>query len=139
MPPTWSCRRRRSSIRWTPGRRASGDRVVTIPRLVIAAPSSGAGKTTVATGLMAALRARGLTVSPHKVGPDYIDPGYHALATGRPGRNLDPVLVGEELVAPLFLHGADAADVAVVEGVMGLYDGRGATSFGSTAHVARLL
>ncbi len=110
-----------------------------VARLVIAAPSSGAGKTTVATGLMAALAARGLQVSPHKVGPDYIDPGYHALATGRPGRNLDPVLVGEDLVAPLFLHGAQGADVAVVEGVMGLYDGRGASTHGSTAHVASLL
>jgi len=112
---------------------------VTIPRLVIAAPSSGAGKTTVATGLMAALTARGSTVSPHKVGPDYIDPGYHALATGRPGRNLDPVMVGEELIRPLFLHGAAGADVAVVEGVMGLFDGRGSTDEGSTAHVVRLL
>ncbi|MEV7009080.1 cobyrinate a,c-diamide synthase [Streptosporangium sp. NPDC051022] len=110
-----------------------------VARLVIAAPASGAGKTTVATGLMAALTRRGMAVSPHKVGPDYIDPGYHALATGRPGRNLDPWLVGEELVAPLFLHGAAGADLAVVEGVMGLYDGAGSGEFASTAHVARLL
>jgi cobyrinic acid a,c-diamide synthase len=113
--------------------------MVSLPRVVIAAPGSGQGKTTVATGLMAALRARGLAVSGHKAGPDYIDPGYHALATGRPGRNLDPVLCGEDLIAPLFAHGAAGADVAVVEGVMGLFDGRGRTSFGSTAHVARLL
>ena len=64
-----------------------------VARLVIAAPSSGAGKTTVATGLMAAFASRGLSVSPHKVGPDYIDPGYHALATGRPGRNAPQELV----------------------------------------------
>ncbi|MER6943092.1 cobyrinate a,c-diamide synthase [Nonomuraea sp. NPDC000554] len=107
--------------------------------MVIAAPASGSGKTTVATGLMAALRARGLRVSPHKVGPDYIDPGYHALASGRPGRNLDPWLAGEERMAPLFLHGARGCDIAVVEGVMGLFDGRGETDFASTAHVARLL
>nr|WP_311132570.1 cobyrinate a,c-diamide synthase [Nonomuraea gerenzanensis] len=112
---------------------------MTIPRLVVAAPSSGSGKTTVATGLMAALRARGLRVSPHKVGPDYIDPGYHALATRRPGRNLDPWLQGAERVVPLFLHGADGCEVAVVEGVMGLFDGKGDTDFASTAHVARLL
>ncbi|MDG9703641.1 cobyrinate a,c-diamide synthase [Streptomyces sp. DH37] len=112
----------------------------TLPRLVVAAPSSGSGKTTVATGLMAAFAAAGLDVSPHKVGPDYIDPGYHALATGRPGRNLDAYLCGPERVAPLFLHGAAGADVAVVEGVMGLYDGAaGRGELGSTAQVAKLL
>ncbi|MFE7650738.1 cobyrinate a,c-diamide synthase [Streptomyces phaeoluteigriseus] len=111
-----------------------------VPRLVVAAPSSGSGKTTVATGLMAALAARGLAVSPHKVGPDYIDPGYHALATGRVGRNLDAYLCGPELVAPLFLHGARGCDIAVVEGVMGLYDGAaGQGELASTAQVAKLL
>ncbi|MET9746129.1 cobyrinate a,c-diamide synthase [Streptomyces ardesiacus] len=111
-----------------------------VPRLVVAAPSSGSGKTTVATGLMAALCARGLAVSPHKVGPDYIDPGYHALATGRAGRNLDAYLCGPELVGPLFLHGARGCDIAVVEGVMGLYDGAaGEGELASTAQVAKLL
>ncbi|WP_182358107.1 cobyrinate a,c-diamide synthase [Tomitella gaofuii] len=111
--------------------------MLTLPRVVIAAPASGHGKTTVATGLMAALRRAGHRVSGHKVGPDYIDPGYHALATGRPGRNLDPHLQSPELLTPLLLHGAAGADVAVVEGVMGLYDGMlGADGFASTAHVA---
>ena len=120
--------------------------MVAIARLVIAAPASGCGKTTVACGLMAALRGRGLVVSGHKVGPDYIDPGYHALATGRPPRNLDPFLCGEDLIAPMFRHGAAAAQVAVIEGVMGLFDGVDPAAvpgqepdFGSTAHVARLL
>ncbi|WP_128377907.1 cobyrinate a,c-diamide synthase [Streptomyces cavernae] len=111
-----------------------------VPRLVVAAPSSGSGKTTVATGLMAAFAARGLAVSPHKVGPDYIDPGYHALACGRVGRNLDAYLCGAELVAPLFAHGARGCDLAVVEGVMGLYDGAaGEGELASTAQVAKLL
>jgi cobyrinic acid a,c-diamide synthase len=114
--------------------------MVSIPRVVIAAPASGHGKTTVATGLLAAFAARGMTVAPFKVGPDYIDPGYHALAAGRPGRNLDPVMVGEDRIGPLFAHGAQGAGIAVVEGVMGLYDGRtGAGDTGSTAHVAGLL
>jgi len=114
--------------------------MVTQPRLVIAATRSGDGKTTVATGLMAALRATGLRVSGHKVGPDYIDPSYHAAATGRKGRNLDPWLTSEDLIAPLFLHGADGTDISVVEGVMGLFDGAaGRGDFASTAHVARLL
>jgi cobyrinic acid a,c-diamide synthase len=117
-----------------------------VPRVVLAAPSSNAGKTSIATGLIAAFTARGLAVSPHKVGPDYIDPGYHGLAAGRPGRNLDPWLVGEERIAPLFLRGAlhpDPADLAIVEGVMGLFDGATHPSvepgFASTAHVAALL
>ncbi|GAA4586752.1 cobyrinic acid a,c-diamide synthase [Actinoplanes octamycinicus] len=114
--------------------------MVTIPRVVIAAPASGHGKTTVATGLLAAFARRGLPVAPFKVGPDYIDPGYHALAAGRPGRNLDPVLVGEQLIGPLFAHGSQGAELAIVEGVMGLYDGRtGAGETGSTAQVAELL
>jgi cobyrinic acid a,c-diamide synthase len=113
---------------------------VTQPRVVIAGTRSGDGKTTVATGLMAALRSAGLRVSGHKVGPDYIDPSYHAAATGRPGRNLDPWLTGQEAVAPLFLHGASGAGISVIEGVMGLFDGAaGRGDFASTAHVARLL
>src|SRR6478752_1188206 len=129
------------------GRRAKGStgyRMVTrLPRLVIAAPASGHGKTTVATGLMAALGNAGHRVSAHKIGPDYIDPGYHALATGRPGRNLDPHLVGTDLLVPLLLHGASMpvqADIAIIEGVMGLYDGAiGREGFASTAHVAGIL
>ncbi|OBC02300.1 cobyrinic acid a,c-diamide synthase [Mycobacterium sp. 852002-40037_SCH5390672] len=117
---------------------------MSVPAVVIAAPSSGSGKTTVATGLIGALRQAGHAVAPFKVGPDFIDPGYHSLAAGRPGRNLDPVLVGESLIGPLYAHGAQGADIAVVEGVMGLFDGRigsAATTpaAGSTAHVAGLL
>ncbi len=89
---------------------------------------------------MAAFAAAGLAVSPHKVGPDYIDPGYHALATGRPGRNLDAYLCGTELIAPLFAHGAAGCDVAVVEGVMGMYDGAsGQGELASTAQIAKVL
>lgn len=111
-----------------------------IGRVVIAGTSSGAGKTTVACGLLGALRARGLTVQGFKVGPDYIDPSYHALASGRPGRNLDAFLSGPELIAPLVRHGCSGADLAVIEGVMGLFDGAsGRGELASTAHVAKLL
>ncbi len=112
----------------------------TIPRVVIAGTSSGAGKTTVACGLIGALRARGLRVQGFKVGPDYIDPSHHALASARPGRNLDAFLSGPELMAPLVRHGSQGADIAVVEGVMGLFDGAsGRGELASTAHVAKLL
>ncbi|NKY59622.1 cobyrinate a,c-diamide synthase [Nocardia flavorosea] len=113
--------------------------------IVLAAPASGSGKTTVATGLIGALRRAGHRVAPFKVGPDYIDPGYHGLAAGRPGRNLDPVLVGRDRIAPLYRHGSRDCDLAVVEGVMGLFDGRiddrsaDPVAEGSTAQVASLL
>jgi len=115
-----------------------------VPAVVVAAPTSGSGKTTVATGLMGALRRAGHKVAPFKVGPDFIDPGYHALATGMPGRNLDSVLVGDHLIGPLYRHGSAGADIAIVEGVMGLFDGRidaheVGIARGSTAHVAGLL
>lgn len=116
--------------------------MVKVPRIVVGAPASGQGKTTVAVGIMAALTRSGLAVSPGKVGPDYIDPGYHALATGRAGRNLDPWLLGPERIGPMMLHGfltPGPADVAVIEGVMGLFDGQiGGDGFASTAHVAQL-
>ncbi len=111
-----------------------------VPRVVVAGTASGVGKTTVATGLMAALAARGRRVASFKVGPDFIDPSYHGVATGGTPRNLDAFLTGPDLVAPLFAHGAAGADIAVVEGVMGLFDGAsGRGELASTAHVAKLL
>ncbi len=110
-----------------------------IPRIVIAGTHSGCGKTSIASGIMAALVARGLAVQPFKVGPDFIDPSHHTAICERPSRNLDPFMMGEEGVAATFARACCGADIAVVEGVMGMYDGLEGGDFGSTAHVARIL
>ena len=109
-----------------------------IPRIVIAATQSGAGKTTLVTGLLSTLKARGLQVQSFKVGPDYIDPGYHHIASGRIGHNLDTWLVPKERLAEIFARECVGADIAVIEGVMGLYDG-GRSGVSSTAEIAKEL
>jgi len=107
--------------------------------IIIAAPVSGSGKTTVTIGLMECLKRRGLKVAPFKVGPDFIDPGYHRIASGQPSLNLDGWMLPPRTVREIFAaHSADA-DIAVIEGVMGLFDGiSGRSDEGSTAQIARL-
>ncbi|MEO9295289.1 MAG: cobyrinate a,c-diamide synthase [Nitrososphaera sp.] len=111
-----------------------------IPRIVIAGVTSGVGKTTVAIAIMSALHKKGYRVQPFKVGPDFIDPSYHTFVTGRQSRNLDAWLMGEAGIRECFGSACQGADIAVVEGVMGLYDGMsGKDDYASTAHVARIL
>ena len=111
-----------------------------VPRLVVSSFRGMSGKTIVSLALMYGLQRRGLRVAPFKIGPDYIDPTYHAAATGRPSRNLDVVLMGERGVAERFLKYSAGADIAVIEGVLGLYDSvDGVSELGSTAQVAKLL
>lgn len=113
---------------------------MTIPRLVIAGISSNVGKTTVMVGLVRALRARGLKVGVFKCGPDYLDPTYHVRAAGAPCHNLDGWMMGREAVLSTFAHASQGADIAVIEGVMGLFDGASPTSGeGSTAEIAKWL
>jgi cobyrinic acid a,c-diamide synthase len=107
--------------------------------VIIAAPVSGSGKTTVTIGLMECLKRRGLKVAPFKVGPDFIDPGYHRIVTGQPSLNLDGWMCGPQVVQEMYAEHSAGADVAVIEGVMGLFDGvSGRSDEGSTAQIARL-
>ena len=108
------------------------------PRYVIAAPSSGSGKTTFTMGLLRALTDCGLHVQPYKCGPDYIDTLFHQMASGRESVNLDTFMASSEHVKHLFEHYSAHTDVCVVEGAMGLYDGYD-KSRGSAAEIARLL
>ena len=108
--------------------------------IIIAAPQSGAGKTTVTLGIMESMRRRGLTVAPFKVGPDFIDPGYHRLVTGQPSINLDGWICQPDTLREIFDQHAHGADIAVIEGVMGLFDGvDGVREDGSTAQVAKII
>lgn len=111
-----------------------------VPRLVIAGTGSNVGKTTVTLALLAALRARGRRVQPFKVGPDYIDPGHHTAATGRPSRNLDGWMLTPAANRTVLAQATVDADCAVIEGMMGLFDGSTATGeAGSTAEMAKLI
>ncbi|CAJ36195.1 cobyrinate a,c-diamide synthase [Methanocella arvoryzae] len=118
---------------------------MTIPRIIVAGTHSGCGKTTVASGLMAALVARGYTVQPFKVGPDFIDPSHHTAICGRASRNLDAFMMGEQGILDTFNAASEGgaacegADIAVIEGVMGMYDGLEGTDTASTAHVSKIL
>src|SRR6266498_1730885 len=110
------------------------------PRLVVSAPSSGHGKTAIAVGVLAACVARGIPAAGFKVGPDHTDAAYLGLAAARPGRNLDPRLVGAQNVAPLFGYGAAGSQIAVIEGAMGLFDSlTGQPEIDGTAAVAAAL
>lgn len=111
-----------------------------IKSITIAGTNSGCGKTTISTGIMAALVDMGFKVQPFKVGPDYIDPMFHTFITGNPSRNLDTWILDEKTVREIYTKNSWKADISIVEGVMGFYDGFGGTSIlGSTAHVSKVI
>lgn len=111
-----------------------------IPRIVVAGVTSGVGKTTVTTAIIYALKKKGLYVQPFKIGPDFIDPSYHTYVAGRQSRNLDTWMMGKNGVLECFYNTSDGADIAVIEGVMGVFDGlSGGDDFASTAYVAKIL
>ncbi|HYA83053.1 MAG TPA: cobyrinic acid a,c-diamide synthase, partial [Candidatus Bathyarchaeia archaeon] len=113
---------------------------MTVRKIVIAGTTSGVGKSTIATAVMYALKKKGFVVQPFKVGPDFIDPSYHTFVTGRQSRNLDIWMMRNDGVLQCFNNSCLDAQVAVIEGAMGLFDGvSGKNDFASTAHVARLL
>ncbi len=108
-------------------------------RIVIAGTGSGVGKTTLTIGLMSALKKKGYTVQGFKCGPDYIDPSYHTAVTGRPSRNLDSWMLQEEIVKEILLRGSEGADLSIIEGVMGFFDGKNPkANEGSTAHISMI-
>ena len=110
------------------------------PRFIVAGTHSGAGKTTLSVGLMAAYHRRGFKVQGYKVGPDFIDPSYHTAVTGRISRNLDSYLCSRDTVREILLRSCEGADLLIIEGVMGLYDGKDPRSdTGSTAEMAKWL
>ncbi|MHA1301989.1 MAG: Ni-sirohydrochlorin a,c-diamide synthase [Candidatus Helarchaeota archaeon] len=114
--------------------------ILNIPRVIISGTGSSIGKTTIATGLMNALRNKGLKVQAFKIGPDFIDPSYHSIATNRPSRNLDSFLMTASQIRWSFCNAVKNCDISIIEGVRGLYEGLTATEdVGSTAHIAKIL